>query len=73
MYRGRPRQKPKIFDVEFDLDGFENLSLDNSAEVLHPLDTHPENSCPEPKIVTDVADEQLFSKIVLHGWDRYFY
>lgn len=59
--------------MEFDLSASENLSLDTGAETIQPLDTSPESSYPEPQIVKDVSDEQLFSKIVLQGWDRYFY
>lgn len=70
---GRLQQKANIFDVELDLGVPGNLSLDTSAGTLQPLDTHPENNYPEPQIVRDVDDEQLFSKIVLQGWDRYFY
>ncbi|VDM09564.1 unnamed protein product [Wuchereria bancrofti] len=67
------QQKVNIFDVEPDIGTSENLFLNSSAGALQPLDTHPENNYPEPEIVRDVADEQLFSKIVLQGWDRYFY
>ncbi|CAG9536281.1 unnamed protein product [Cercopithifilaria johnstoni] len=70
---GRLQQKTAVFDVEFDLGASENLFLDTDAETLQPLDTHSENSYPEPQIVRDVADEQLFSKIVLQGCPKEAY
>uniref|UniRef100_A0A1I7W358 Prenyltransferase and squalene oxidase repeat family protein n=1 Tax=Loa loa TaxID=7209 RepID=A0A1I7W358_LOALO len=70
---GRHQQKVNIFDVELDLDASGNFSLETNAVALQPLDTNPENSCPEPQIVRDVADEQLFSKIVLQGCPKEAY
>ncbi|KAM3718411.1 Geranylgeranyl transferase type-1 subunit beta [Dirofilaria immitis] len=73
LWYRRSQKKSRIFDVEFDLDASGSLSFDINVEALQPLDTHPENNYPDPEIVRDVVDEQLFSKIVLQGYPKEAY
>uniref|UniRef100_A0A915PP35 Prenyltransferase alpha-alpha toroid domain-containing protein n=1 Tax=Setaria digitata TaxID=48799 RepID=A0A915PP35_9BILA len=67
------KSKMNMFDVEMDLDVSGDVSFSTHTEALQPLDMHPANSFSKPEIIRDVVDDQLLSKIVLQGWDKYSY